>query len=265
MKMHRQLGAIAPELGWLPTPRYLLRRARVLDLIQSLSSSSGKKLLEIGCGSGALLADLNLAGYEVNAVEESSEARAMATELTLGNVSIDQDFSQLTSQSFDWIMGLEVLEHIENDQAALNNWCEFLVPGGRALLSVPAHKKKWGISDQWAGHYRRYEKDEFISLIESAGMKLVHIENYGFPLANILEPIRNQKLKHSLQKQKDEGLDLESRSHQSGIRREILSGFERVYEIPFLLPKIMSVLDYGQKIFSSQDLGNGYLAVAQKG
>jgi len=43
-----------------------------------------------------------------------------------------------------------------------------------------------------------------------------------------------------------------------------LLGFQKLYEIPFLLPKFIASLDYVQKIFSQKDWGNGYLVVAQK-
>ncbi|MEE2959226.1 MAG: class I SAM-dependent methyltransferase [Myxococcota bacterium] len=264
MKIHPKLGAIAPELGWLPSPRYLLRRARVFELIYTFTMHPKEELLEIGCGAGALLADLNIAGYRMSAVEHSKEARKLAQILTENRISPHKDLSELGDQKFDWVFAFEVLEHIEDDTTALREWTHLLNPNGRILLSVPAHQKKWGITDEYAGHYRRYEKEQLISTIESAGMQLLHIENYGFPLANMIEPIRNKKFEHSLRMHKNNGACHEKRTHQSGVRRNELLGFQKLYEIPFLLPKFIASLDYVQKIFSQKDWGNGYLVVAQK-
>ena len=52
MEIHPVYGISFPERGWVPAPRYLLRRDRVLRLLARLPVG---RLLEIGCGSGALL------------------------------------------------------------------------------------------------------------------------------------------------------------------------------------------------------------------
>ena len=61
MAFHPILGVSAPERGRAPAPRYLLRRDRILDLIDGLPRGH---LLEVGCGAGALLADFCLWGSD---------------------------------------------------------------------------------------------------------------------------------------------------------------------------------------------------------
>ena len=90
---------------------------------------------------------------------------------------------------FDVLFSFEVLEHIDDDVGALRSWLALIKPGGRVLLSVPAHAKRWTATDCWAGHVRRYDRADFVRLAESAGIKVERCENYGFPLANLIEPI----------------------------------------------------------------------------
>src|SRR5688572_255286 len=72
---HTSYGRVAPELGWVPAPRYLLRRHRALNLLKGLPRG---RVLEVGCGAGALLNDLAGLGYDCTALESSSEARRVA-------------------------------------------------------------------------------------------------------------------------------------------------------------------------------------------
>ena len=92
--------------------------------------------------------------------------------------------------AFDLVLALEVLEHIRDDAASLRQWHSWLKPGGHLLLSVPAHSSHWSATDEWAGHFRRYERHELLKLLGGQGFVAVAAECYGFPLANMLGPLR---------------------------------------------------------------------------
>src|SRR3546814_16202134 len=66
-----------------------------------------------------------------------------------------------------------------------------LAPNGKMILSVPAHRSRWGAGDVWAGHYRRYDRNDVEQLLVSCGMEVEHLECYGFPLANATELLGN--------------------------------------------------------------------------
>jgi 2-polyprenyl-3-methyl-5-hydroxy-6-metoxy-1,4-benzoquinol methylase len=68
------------------------------------------------------------------------------------------DVASLAPASFDYLFAFEVLEHIADDLSALREWTGFLKPGGRLLVSVPAHARKYGKADEIVGHVRRYER-----------------------------------------------------------------------------------------------------------
>ena len=84
--------------------------------------------------------------------------------------------------AFDLVCAFEVLEHIEDDLGALEQWRGRLKPDGWILLSVPAHAAQFGPSDEHAGHFRRYERAELTERLEKAGFRVVSLRSYGVGL-----------------------------------------------------------------------------------
>jgi SAM-dependent methyltransferase len=188
MKHDPALGLAAPELGWVPSPGFVLRRAAALGRVRAWRPG---RALEVGCGAGALLVDLAELGFTSLGVETSPQALALARRLLAGRDGIElSDRLPDVREVFDFVLGFEVLEHIEDDRAALADWCDRLRPGGRCLLSVPAHRRSWNLTDRLAGHFRRYERDDVESLVRDAGLTPIAIETYGFPLSWVLERVR---------------------------------------------------------------------------
>lgn len=269
----RDFGRGAVALGWVPAPRYLLRRDVVLRRARELPRGS---VLEIGCGAGSLLADLHALGYECTAVETSDGARAMAARMLadLPDVSVHAAPSPGWRDRFDLLLAFEVLEHIEDDTAALREWTAFVRPGGRFLLSVPAHAKRWTASDTWAGHFRRYDRAHFIALAQRAGLRVERCVNYGFPLANIVEPVkafvaarelaseRRASVADADQARADAAFKA-SRTAESGVHR---SAETRLY--PLLASPAgrlaMRAAMRMQHWFAGTELGNGFVLEAVK-
>lgn len=81
---------------------------------------------------------------------------------------------------------LDVVEHIEDDVAALAAMKSCLKPGGKILIAVPAHQWMWSAHDVVNHHHRRYSKGTLVSAIEKAGLKprkLGYFNSLLFPLA----------------------------------------------------------------------------------
>jgi len=264
MIKHPAYGISAPEKGWVPAPRYVLRRDRVLKLLEPLSRG---RLLEIGCGAGALLYDLSSMGFSVEAVEISSRARDVATYINQNNshVIIHRHFHHDWNESFDYILVLEVLEHIEDDIGALREWCGCLKSGGYMLVSVPAHPKRWNATDQWAGHLRRYERAELESILEQAGFHVLHTECYGFPLANLIEPFRALYHARQLKRRKSSHDNEYQSSHgdRSGIERSLETTLYPL-QANWVGTKVMQLSCHVQGAFSETDWGNGFLTLCKK-
>ncbi|HYU32889.1 MAG TPA: class I SAM-dependent methyltransferase [Thermoanaerobaculia bacterium] len=257
MERHPLFGPTAPHLGWVPAPRYALRRARLLDLAEPLG---GGRLLEIGPGSGALLADLTDLGFSCEALETSEEAVRLATALN-PEIRITRSPDPAWHEAFDVLVACEVLEHIEDDRAALEEWRGWLRPGGHLLLSVPAHARRWSATDVWAGHFRRYEKDGLRGLLERAGFAVAELECYGFPLSNLVEPLRAWSHRRALARR--EGGGLAEATAQSGVERGLEA---RLWPLQASAPGrlLFRAAFRLQEIFRNRDLGTGYLVLARR-
>jgi SAM-dependent methyltransferase len=250
-------GLSAPELGWVPAPRYALRRQRLLALAGRLG---GGRLLEIGPGAGALLSDLTALGFACEALETSDEAHRLASALN-PDLRIARTPHEDWPGAFDVVVACEVLEHIEDDRAALEEWCGWLRPGGHLILSVPAHAHRWSATDVWAGHFRRYEKDGLWSLCESAGFAVVDLECYGFPLSNLVEPLRAASHQRALRRRQSAGLA--EATAQSGVSRGLEA---RLWPLQASLPGrlLFRAAFHLQTLFRHRDLGTGYLALLRR-
>lgn len=259
MEYHPVYGPVVQKMDWVPAPSFLLRRERVLGHLSGVKTG---KLLEVGCGAGTLLHELNLLGFDCKALEISNKARMIAKYVNCPGVSIHSHPAESWSETFDCLVALEVLEHIEDDSQALTQWLDWLRPEGILILSVPAHMSKWTVSDVWAGHYRRYEKHSLLELLASSGFTLSFLENYGFPLANMLLTLRAWVHAKEL-KDKDSVGDRKSNNDQSGVDRTTMSRF---YPLLSSVPGVLAMRAAFllQALTVKRDWGPGYLVKAVK-
>lgn len=249
--------------GWVPAPRYLLRRARVLHHMKNLPPGD---LIEVGSASGALLSELAARGFRCAGLETSSEAIALARRVNdAGSVQFHANPDPAWSECFDYCLSFEVLEHIKHDGEALREWAEWLRPGGKMLLSAPAHPRLWNASDVWAGHFRRYRRADLERVFQEAGLIVEKVECYGFPLANILELIMAPSYRRSLENSTAEGAksNKAAQTAASGIERMTHTKAFRYYT-SFPGSLVMRAMLFIQNCFLGVGFGNGYLVVARK-
>lgn len=266
MEIHRQYGVVAPEKGWVPTPTYLLRRSAIFD---SLEGRPPGRVLEVGCSAGALLYDLAERGYTGVGVELSAKARSIAQQVLAGDEGfrIESKVPQGPAQSFDLLIAFEVLEHIEDDAGALASWLELLKPGGQVLISVPAHRRRWNITDVLVGHYRRYDRTDVEALLRGVGLRIEKVSTIGWPASWFIE--RARILAKTVQV-RAAGVDVEAiaqgdpaRTQDSGIERSLETRFFPLYSNPvgrLLLGGAAMI----QRRFYDTEWGISYLAAATK-
>ena len=258
---HPLYGPAIPERGWVPAPTYVLRRRRVLKL---LSGCRPGRVVEVGSGAGAMLADLSRLGFRCDALESSAQARELARIVNANDdrVAIHDAAPADWAGAFDTVLAMEVLEHIEDDSGALRSWAEWLRPGGVLLLSVPAHPRMWNASDVWAGHYRRYTRDGLRRVVEAAGFAIEHLECYGFPLSNIIDPLRARVHARKL-RDEGPGHDRAHGSARSGTERGLET---RLYPLQASWPGSLAMRFFFamQYVFLGTDLGTGYIMLCRK-
>lgn len=257
-------GPVVPEHGWVPAPSYSLRRQRVLELTAGWPQGD---LLEVGCGAGTLLCEFARKGFDCTGLDASQAARELAGSVNMDNagVRIVDSPEPDWSGRFDYLLAFEVLEHIEDDLGALQGWLDWLKPGGRLLLSVPAHQRRWSPSDVWAGHYRRYERQGLDQRLEEAGFEVDVVDCYGFPIANMVDPLRSFNHARILRKAAKAGTqtDRESLNQQSGVSRSLEA---KLFPLQRSAPgKLLFKLGFKlQAQASAREWGTGYLAMARR-
>jgi len=167
---------------------YRARRQVVAELIRrKVSLPEGARLLEIGCGTGHNLTMLGEFG-SVDALEVDPIARGMA-EKRLGRTVLSSPLPALDGlpdDTYDMVAALDVVEHIPDDTAALEGIARVLKPGGKLLMTVPAHQWMWSAHDVVNHHQRRYSKGGFKRLVDKSPLQLDsigYLNSLLFPLA----------------------------------------------------------------------------------
>jgi 2-polyprenyl-3-methyl-5-hydroxy-6-metoxy-1,4-benzoquinol methylase len=116
-----------------------VRRRTLKQKVKLIESQTGKRsgrALDVGCGTGAFLEALQLAGWTVEGVEPDDGARALAIAKGLKVEESGALFS-LEPASFDVITMWHVLEHVHDLQGYLAQLKTLLAPGGKLVIAVP--------------------------------------------------------------------------------------------------------------------------------
>ena len=173
-----------------PGYRTLLRLGRAERynqwMFEQLKPFVGQRVLEIGSGIGnmtrhllgrehVVASDLNPRYLRIlrNTFEQHTRLEVTSLDLT----AFDAD--ALARHRLDTILCLNVLEHVEDDQAALRRLAASLVPGGRLVLVVPAHRRLYGAIDRAIHHCRRYERRDLMARLETAGFQVEHVDFFN--------------------------------------------------------------------------------------
>jgi 2-polyprenyl-3-methyl-5-hydroxy-6-metoxy-1,4-benzoquinol methylase len=164
-------------------------------------------LLEFGAGIGNIsellssYTPLCLTDTDERLLAHLKEKFSHSNDISVDYLDITQPPPDHLVESFQSVIGINVLEHIEDDEKALSHLGSLLKPSGRLLLLVPS--KKWAYTDldRQLGHFRRYEKKELAVKLAKASF---HIEKlYFFNLIGLMGWIIRDKIQRS---ERSEGL-----------------------------------------------------------
>jgi SAM-dependent methyltransferase len=179
-------------------PRFppLAPRARLRwDVVSRvLGRFRGATVIEVGCGQGAMGARIAV-GRSYTGVEPDvrSAERARAVIEPNGGTVLTGLTAEFDLEPAPLVCAFEVLEHIDDDRAALAEWVRLIAPGGTLLLSVPAFQRRFGASDVRSGHFRRYDPALLRERLTEAGLTDIRITVYAWPLGYLLEAVRNRR------------------------------------------------------------------------
>jgi 2-polyprenyl-3-methyl-5-hydroxy-6-metoxy-1,4-benzoquinol methylase len=152
----------------------------------------GRRVLEVGAGIGTMSrrlvqsADLVI-GIEPNAKCGARLHSAMRAEpkFRMEPRHLEEcDRSELQRERLDTVYCVNVLEHINDDVAALRMFKDIIVAGGHVLIYVPAIQAAYGPLDAELGHHRRYSKRTLAAAFAAAGLELIRLR-YANPIGLI--------------------------------------------------------------------------------
>lgn len=191
--LHNQIYHLEESYWW-----YKSRRNLVKELLPKRKSL---KILDIGCGTGKLMEELQPYG-QIYGIDASSQAVSFCRRRHLQRVyqTVFPHHRHLNHNRFDVIICLDVLEHIKDDGLAIRTINQLLRPHGKLILTVPAYPWLFSYWDKISGHHRRYSAPQLLSILNHTGFKIIKISYlYSFllPIAIPFRFIRNHLFKKS--------------------------------------------------------------------
>jgi SAM-dependent methyltransferase len=147
-----------------------------------------RSMLEIGCGTGYVLSGvaaarpaMTLAGAELH-----PQGLRFARERVPQAAFVQLDATRMPYDGeWDVVGAFDVLEHIEDDEAALAGMIAATRAGGGVVITVPQHGFLWSQADDYARHARRYSRSELVEKVERAGLRVVRATSF----VSILLPV----------------------------------------------------------------------------
>lgn len=143
-----------------------------------MSGALGRRVLEIGCGTGtitAFLLDRELVvaiDVEEEFVQAVRDRFGEPANLVAAHHDLSRGPGDLARHHLDSAVSVNVFEHIEDDRAAFRAVYELLEPGGTLTVLVPAHPFLMSRFDRAIGHHRRYTKSELREKLAAAGFRV---------------------------------------------------------------------------------------------
>jgi SAM-dependent methyltransferase len=153
-------------------------RERIVQRLLERFAPERPRLLDVGCGTGHTSASLRRFGPVIG-VDLGAAALVRARARGLPVARARAGALPVPPGSFDVVVALDVLEHLEDDGAAAREIFAALAPGGLLLATVPAYASLWSRHDEALGHRRRYRRRELADLLHQAGFAIVRC-SYAF-------------------------------------------------------------------------------------
>ena len=173
-----------------PTGYRTLRRRSALRrynrwIWERVAPFVGQRVLELGAGTGAMTRLLYGRELIVATDKETPYIDRLRNQfrrrpgIIVERLDLENGDSalELARYAFDTVVCINVLEHTNDDVAALTRVNQLLQPAGRVIVFVPAGKKLYGSLDRGVGHQRRYDRDELESKLRQAGFA---VEDIGY-------------------------------------------------------------------------------------
>jgi SAM-dependent methyltransferase len=176
--MYREFAELHEARHW-----WFVGRRRILAALLGdwLPARRDLRILDIGCGTGGMIPLLSAYG-RVTGIDPAEAAIRYSRQRYDGAADlIRMDFPREAPDagSFDLVTLFDVLEHLDEDERALERAFALLRGGGTLLITVPAHRYLWSPHDEINQHRRRYERRALRALLEQAGFRIDRLSYYN--------------------------------------------------------------------------------------
>ncbi|HXJ34679.1 MAG TPA: class I SAM-dependent methyltransferase [Candidatus Eisenbacteria bacterium] len=162
-----EMSALEDHHWW-----FVGKRLLVAALLGERLARPGVRVLDVGCGTGGVLASLP-GRARAAGVDRSLPALAHCRRRGLGAVAVAEgDRLPFAAASFDVVLMLDVLEHFRDEGALLAGVARVLAPGGALLVSVPAYQALWSAHDEVMHHVRRYTSGRLRAALTAGGFAI---------------------------------------------------------------------------------------------
>ena len=179
----KEVELVSPDIHW-----YYQAKLFALTRAVERYSPHWSLLVDVGAGSGFFsrsIANFQIGqhvvcvdpNYETERIEDSGNTRFVKA---------------ASSESADIYLFMDVLEHVENDQALLAQYLCAARPGAKVFITVPAFMSMWSAHDDYLEHFRRYRLPHIAQVATSSGLRVIHQRYlFGsiFPLAWVMRRI----------------------------------------------------------------------------
>ncbi|RVT84231.1 class I SAM-dependent methyltransferase [Rhodobacteraceae bacterium CCMM004] len=142
------------------------------------------EILDVGTSTGTNLRMLRDGGFtRVTGLDASRAAIDFAAAKGLGTVR-EGDICAMpfADGAFDLVLATDVIEHVDDDAAALAEIARVTRPGGAALITVPAFQSLWGLQDEVAQHKRRYRMAPLLARVRAGGLTPLRYYHFNYLL-----------------------------------------------------------------------------------
>ncbi|MGN6300622.1 MAG: class I SAM-dependent methyltransferase [Angustibacter sp.] len=194
-------GTEVRKLAELEDHHWWYRERRVL-LERDLRGLRPGTALDVGAAGGGNTRVLRRLGWNAIALEYGHDGAQVAHERGLPTLRGDATALPVADGSLDLVVAFDVLEHLDDDDAAVREVRRVLRPGGRYLVAVPCDPRLWSAHDEAVGHVRRYTRATLSSLLVRGGFSLGPMRSWNV----LLRPVV------SLRRRSSTGSDLEAMS-----------------------------------------------------
>jgi SAM-dependent methyltransferase len=174
----RKLAELEDDHWWYRERRHLLAKA--------ISGLTPGRALDIGAAGGGNTRVLRQHGWDAIALEYGADGAEVAHGRGLATLRGDATRLPVADASLDLVVAFDLLEHLEDDDAAVAEVRRVLKPTGTYLVAVPADPKLWSDHDEAVDHVRRYTRQGLLDLLDSGGFEVTDVRSWNVLLRPVV-------------------------------------------------------------------------------